>query len=115
MWGENVATDETPRSWQFWETAPATVIDVTGDADWGKAEVWDGTPALGDVIDTGDTDTKTFTVTRDKYGTGSGSVTIYIRGDTSVFGQHDGSPSWAEYTAPTVQSWRYVQLRMVYG
>jgi len=87
---------------------------VDGDANWGKAHVEESVPCYGSVVDTGDASEKKFTVIRDKYGTGSGNVTIYIRGDTSSFAQHDVSPEWAVYNAPIVRTWQYVQLKMVY-
>jgi len=88
---------------------------VQGDADWGAVEAADGTPIYGDVVDIGDANARTYTVTKDKYATGTGNVSLYIRGDTSTFTQHAGTPSWALYTVPTAQSWRYVQLRIDYS
>jgi hypothetical protein len=115
-WGEqNPDPGETPVTWKRWQVSPGVQITVQGDADWGKAEVEDGTIDYGDVVDTGDTSTKTFTVTRDKYGAGSGNISVYIRGQASPFTQHAGSPSWNLYSGATTQAWRYVQLRMDYA
>lgn len=99
-------------SWTAWETAPNTDITVSGDPDWGKGSI-DTTPALSGVVDTGDTLSKTFTVICPKYGTNEGTVTISIRGSTTTFNQHDATPEWATYTTPVINTWRYVQLRMV--
>lgn len=85
---------------------------MQGDPDWGKVEVVDGTPIYSEVVDTGDTSSKTFTLTRDKYEAGSGSVTISIRGSATSFTRFAGTPTWTEYTAPTNQPWRYVQAKM---
>jgi hypothetical protein len=113
-WGEQFPVEQ-PVTWQRWESAPGVPLTTTGDSAWGKAVVEDGTPIVGHVVDTGDESTKTFTVTRDKYGTGSGNITISIRGSNALFGQHDGSPSWATYSGPTSQAWRYVQIKMEYA
>lgn len=111
-WGEETPdADEEAQEWPRFQTAPGTPINVTGDADWGKAGVADGTPGLGNVIDLGSATTRTFTVIANKYGTGD-TPTIYIRGSATLFAQHDGSPSWNLYSSPTEQSWRYVQIRM---
>jgi hypothetical protein len=85
-------------------------ITITGDADWGKASIDEGVPILGNVLDLGDASTRTFEVEQNKYGTGD-TGTVYIRGSATTFDQFDGLPVWIEYTAPTEQSWRYVQLR----
>jgi hypothetical protein len=112
-WGEqSPAAEEEAVTWQRWRVSGGAPINVSGDQDWGAAMVATGTPCIGEVIDTGDANSKTFTVTRDKYGSGSGAVTISIRGSASSFAWDAASPSWSTYSAPTVQSWRYVQLKM---
>jgi hypothetical protein len=90
-------------------------VTVQGDQDWGQAEIADGTPGYGHVVNYGSDAARTFTVTRDKYETGSGTVDIFIRGSASPFDQHDGTPTWNAYAGPTLQSWQYVQLRMDYA
>jgi len=114
-WGEEIPDGEEAKSWQYWEVSAGVGITVQGDADWGKAEVADGTPVYGDVVNIGDSNTRTYTVTRDKYGSGSGNVSLYIRGDTTPFTQHAGTPSWNLYSTPTEQDWQYVQLRIDYS
>jgi hypothetical protein len=112
-WGEqNPGASEEAVTWKRWQTSPGVQVVVSGDPDWGACEVASGTPCYGEVIDTGDTNSKTFTVARDKYASGSGAVTISIRGSASVFTQHAGSPSWSTYTTPTSQTWRYVQVKV---
>ena len=121
---------EESKPWPYWKIDAATHVVVSGDPDWGAVEVADSTPVFGNVTDTGDTSLRDFSVTLDKYATGSGSVTVYIRGSATPFGQFDeggsrqriipgygqinepSGPSWAEYTAPTTQTWRYVQVKM---
>jgi len=67
----------------------------------------------GLVEDTGDTSPKSFAVTRDKYGTGSGSVEVWIRGSATSFDPDNPiTPTYEEYAAPITRSWRYVQLLM---
>lgn len=110
-WGEE-ASDEPARTWQDWEVSLGVNPTIIGDQDWGQMGLNIGTPTYSAMIDTGDTNNKTFTVDKNKYGSGTGTVTIYIRGSASTFGKFDGSPSWTEYTAPTSQTWRYAQLKV---
>jgi hypothetical protein len=55
---------------------------------------------------------KTFTVQRDKYGTGNGVVTISIRGSVNIFSQHDINPTWEVYSTPVTRGWQYVQIKV---
>lgn len=111
-WGEATPIAEAPNSWSLWQTAPATPISVSGDADWGMAQIAEGTPIYGPVVDLADADTKTLQATLDKYGAGRGGVALYIRGSATSFTQHDGTPTWSLYAGAVEQSWRYVQLRI---
>lgn len=115
-WGEESPDAGTePLSWQRWQTAADTPVTVDGDPDWGSCEVNEGTPAYGDVIDTGDALTKEFTVTTNVYDTGTGDAVISVRGSDTVFAQHDLTPAWTGYAAPITRDWRYVQLKMEQG
>jgi hypothetical protein len=92
-------------------------VTVTGDASWGRMEVGSGVACYSPVVEMGDADNKTITAQRDKYATGgggTGTVTIWVRGQAAIFGRDDGSPAWAEYTAPITQAWRYVQWKLVF-
>jgi hypothetical protein len=112
-WGaQSPDAGEEAVTWQRWKVSGGNPINVSGDQNWGAAMVATGTPCLGEVIDTGDANSKTFTATRDKYASGSGAVTISIRGSASPFAYDAGSPSWSTYSAPVTQAWRYVQLKM---
>ena len=112
-WGyATPAAGQEAVTWKRWKLDASTYITVIGDADWGKAEIASGTPAYSPVTDTGDSNSKVFTVTPNVYGTGSGTATISIRGSTTSFDAFDGSPSWATYTTPTTQTWRYVQVKL---
>lgn len=115
-WGE-AAPDvgEESVTWQRWQDVAGYPLVTSGDSDWGAAAVAQGAPIYGPVTDTGDASSKTFTAQANKYGSGTGTVTIAIRGSATPFDAHDNEtvgPSWATYTAPTVQTWRYVQLRL---
>lgn len=88
---------------------PAT---VAGDADWGKLQVTDGTPDYGPVVDRGEANEQIFTVTLNKYGSGSGAVNVFIRGSAAGFAQHDVSPAWQAYTEPVQDAWRYIQVKL---
>jgi hypothetical protein len=88
-WGEQNPTDgETSKSWQLCKLADGRGIPVEGDADWGKARVFESDPVLTDVVDTGDAAEKTLTLTRNKYGTGD-TPTLYIRGSETPFNATD--------------------------
>src|SRR4030042_221236 len=100
-WGEETPDeDEEPESWQAWEISAGVKGYVSGDQDWGKLWVESGSTYKSSGKDTGERGNKRFTVARDKYGTGSGNVTIETRGTASSFLQHDVSPAWQEYTGP---------------
>jgi len=116
-WGEAAPdADEQDLSWSLWQTAPATPVNVGGNADYGQLAAVSGESCYSSVVDALDTTNKTFTVTKEKYGTsGAGNVTIYIRGSDTSFAQHDGTPSWSIYTTPVAGAWRYVQLKIVYA
>jgi len=53
-------------------------------------------------------------VQKDKYGTGSGIVKIYVRGDSASFDHHAALPAWSKYTNSFTESWRYIQLKLAY-
>lgn len=54
---------------------------------------------------------KTLTVEKNRYGSCSGYVNVYIRGSTTIFDRDDVSPSWSRYTSPVYVEWNYVQLK----
>ncbi len=112
-WGEaDPDPGEESVTWQRWQTAADTPVTVSGDQDFGTAVIANGTPGVSPVTDTGDAAAKTFTLTLNKYGTGAGSPTTWIRGSASSFGMHAGSPSWTAYSAPVTEEWRYVQVKI---
>ena len=83
---------------------------MTGDADYGKLQVSE--PCFGPVVDLGSTAMQQFTVTKDKYDTGTGSVTISIRGGTTIFLWNDAEPDWEVYAGTINRRWRYAQLKV---
>lgn len=85
---------------------------IVGDADWGQLQVDDGTPVYGSVVDRGEANEQVFTITINKYGSGSGNVNAFIRGSASSFAQHDVSPAWQAYTEPVQDAWRYIQVKL---
>lgn len=107
------ATPDAPEvatSWTTWHLGSGAV--VTGDADYGTLSIPYGIVCASPVIDMGDADSKTITVTCPKYGSNSGSVTKEYRGSATTFAWDAGSPSWSAYSAPVAQSWRYFQVRL---
>ena len=83
---------------------------VTGDPNYGCLVI--GEECYGPVVDLGTALSRQYTITKDKYDTGHGEVTLYIRGSADPFAWDDESPSWEEYTTTITRSWRYVQLRI---
>jgi hypothetical protein len=115
-WGVLAPTSgETPLSWERWETAVGVQAPITGDPNWGQIDVVDGTPVFSSVVDMGDASTKTVTVALNTYGTGSGGVTLGIRGSATPFTAFAGAPAWLPYTAPVTHAWRYVQVKATYS
>ena len=88
---------------------PAT---VSGNADYGDVELTGTTPIYSNVADMGDANSKTITVTPNKYGAAGGAYTLEIRGSATTFAKWDGSPAFSTYSAPVSQAWRYVQLKL---
>jgi len=112
--GEQNPTDENQESWATWSDGAAGSPTIIGDADWGQLKVWLNASGQSAVKDLGSTKNRIIVVKRDKYGSGSGSITIYIRGQATSFTQDEGSPSWEEYTTPVNKNWRYIQTRIEY-
>ena len=112
-WGHTpVDADEEAQEWPRFQTAVDTPITVSGDPDWGKAVISDGTPGRSNVLNLGDSNARTFTIIQNKYGTGD-EGNAYIRGSATSFAQHDGTPSWELYSTPIVRNWQYVQISIV--
>lgn len=102
---------EIPVKWSTWDNGSGGSVTVTGDPDWGKLSLATGTQGRSKVYDFGDSTSRTYTLTSNRYGVGSGSATLQIRGDTSSFVQDDDVITWENYTVPITRSWRYVQVR----
>lgn len=99
--------------WPTWDDGAAGPPSIVGDANWGKLQLYSGWEARSNVVDLGAADVRIYTLTENKYGTGQGSATLQIRGDTVIFAQDDALPAWINYTIPITQSWRYFQVREV--
>lgn len=114
-WGHDTPNaGEDPVTWQVWQSALGVPLVTSGDRNWGEAVVSDGTPIVSQVVDTLDPNSKTFTVTRNKYGSGDAAA-VSIRGSASPFGAFDASPSWTPYSVATSQAWRFVQLKIEFA
>jgi len=111
--GEQTPTlGEDAVSWQTWSDGAGAIPNVTINPDWGKLSLQTaGAEGRSAVYDLGSAATRKFTLTENRYGTGSGSATLQIRGDTSSFVQDDAVPAWETYSAPISRGWRYVQVR----
>lgn len=82
--------------------------------EWGRLIVYSGLPLVSSIVDTGDSNAKELTATLDKYGFGTGTVNVYIRGSESPFGVLDASPDWSLYSTPIMRAWRWFQMKLEY-
>jgi hypothetical protein len=102
---------ETAVSWATWSDGAGGAPTISGDADWGKLQLLSGEEGRSQVYDMGSIQTLIWTVTENRYGTGSGTAQLQIRGSTTSFAQDDVTPSWENYSGPVEKTWRYVQVR----
>jgi len=111
--GEQTPTlGEDAVSWQTWSDGAGAIPNVTINPDWGKLSLQTaGAEGRSAVYDLGSATTRKFTLTENRYGTGSGVGLLQIRGDTVAFTQDDNVVDWETYTAPVSHAWRYVQVR----
>jgi len=63
------------------------------------------------VYDFGVVISRLITLTSNRYGTGQGSASLEIRGQSTVFLQDDVLPAWETYTIPVEKDWKYIQVR----
>jgi len=87
-------------------------VNVDGDPSWGLLMLDLDEEAYSPVIQLG-IGTHYVQVLLDKYGVGSGSVIIYIRGSLTSFGVLDVSPTWEVYTTGVNRTWTYMQVRLI--
>jgi len=80
--------------------------------DWGKIELSGGDKGHSGVYDFGDATNRYHTIVENRYGTGQGLATLYIRGQVAKFAQDEVSPSWEEYTIGVWKDWRFVQIKV---
>jgi hypothetical protein len=110
-----VAAPDSPEvatSWTNWEVSNGVPATISGDADYGDVELTGSTPIYSNVADMGDANSKTITITANKYGAAGGAYTVEIRGSATTFAKWDGSPSYSTYSTPVTQAWRYAQLKL---
>jgi hypothetical protein len=101
---------ESPESWQTWFDALGIVPAVSGDINWGALVVEEACYSPVRRLAEG---SKTLTVVKNKYGTGTGgTVFAYIRGSTTEFTWNNATPTWQLYTVPIFCTWTYVQLKV---
>lgn len=111
---QNPNQGEDAVSWQTWSDGNGGVPTITGNADWGKLSLQlSGAEGRSAVYDLGSAVSRTFTLTENRYGTGSETATLQIRGDASSFLQDDNLPAWEDYISPVTRTWRYVQIREI--
>ncbi len=113
---ESPTGGETPVEWSLFSDGAAGSPEIIGDADWGKIALEYTEVAHSPVYDFTDSASRTISLVKDLYGSGSGNPTVQIRGhDSTLFGQDDGTPSWETYSTPVAKTWRYIQVRIIYS
>ena len=100
-------------AWTVWSDGAGGSPTVQYDASWGKVLLETTDIGHGSVIDTGNTISKTITITRNRYGAGVGNPPIYIRGQATTFTQDAVSPDWELYSAPIAKMWRWIQVKLM--
>lgn len=99
--------------WAGWSDGAAGSPTFQYGSSWGRIKLETTEVGHSDVIDTGNTKSKTITISTDRYGVGVGIGAIYIRGQATSFAQDAVSPSWEEYTSAVVKTWRWIQIKLV--
>ena len=110
-WGEQNPTPETAVEWSVWRVKESA-NDARDSGDWGLLQLGSGEEFVSDVRDRGNTDTQYLSLSYDDYAVGSGSGTLYWRGQAAIFNYDDdevSGPTWELYAAGN-KSWRYIQL-----
>ena len=97
--GEESPVGEIPVSWQTFSDGGGGVPTIDGDQSWGKMLLVSSQEGRSAVYDFGNSDARTYTLIENKYGSGSGTATLQIRG------------SLTSYTDPINREWRYIQIR----
>ena len=113
--GEESPSEQNIITWNTWEDDDGNVSEVDGDVEWGKLRLRSDLDEIGysQVMDCKSVKSRQFSVEVDKYGTSSGSYAVYIRGSSTSFTADAGSPAWSLYSVPVIETWRYVQLKVV--
>ena len=114
---QNPTFGEIAVSWQTFSDGSAGIPSVTGDSDWGKMTLdLSGEEGRSAVYDLGSSRARTLTLTENRYGSGTETAQLQIRGhNTTTFSQDDVSPAWENYYSPTSRAWRYIQIREITG
>ncbi|MCK5217870.1 MAG: hypothetical protein KAJ93_08775 [Methanosarcinales archaeon] len=110
-WGEQNPSPETAIAWSAWKIKE-TANDARDSGDWGKLQLGSNEEFVSDVKDLGSAVTRYLKTSYDDYAVGSGSGTLYWRGQAATFNYNDNEvagPTWAVYS-PGNKDWRYVQL-----
>jgi hypothetical protein len=115
-WGEETPTEsEIAAPWSVWSDGAGGTPTITGDQDWGILSIDTADEGRSNVYDFGDSVSRTYTLTLNRYGSGTGTPVVQIRGQNTSFLQDDVSPSWETYSTPVAKTWRYVQVRIDYS
>lgn len=114
---QSPSSGEVAVSWRTYTDGAGAIPTVIGDTDWGKLELNTGEEGRSRVYDFGSSAGRVITLTQNRYGTGQGTATLQYRGhDSTAFAQDSdevSGPTWQNYSAAVIQTWRYIQVREI--
>jgi len=110
---QNPTEGETEIAWNTFSDGVGGLVDVEGNPLWGKMKLNFNEQGRSNVYSYGNSMLRTYIVTRNRYGTGQGTATSYIRGSTTKFNQDDVLPVWEIYLVPIEKNWKFIQVREV--
>jgi hypothetical protein len=115
-WGEESPNQgEVATPWNNWSDGAGGLPTIIDSQLWGALSVESAEEGRSQVYDFGSSTSRTYTLTLNRYGSGSGTPVVQIRGQNTSFNQDDISPSWETYSTPVAKTWRYVQVRITYS
>jgi len=118
-WGEETPTPSgtygVGNEWSDWKKTGGEAPQTISGSDWGYLNTLNQSH-VSNVYDTTTTGVKDFTLATDTWQEGTGSGTVYIRGQLGSFAWDDGTPAWVEITTTAEEKeWQYIQLKVTHS
>ncbi|GAG04678.1 unnamed protein product [marine sediment metagenome] len=115
-WGEQNPSPEDPEPWTTW-VFKETTTEARNTGSWGILQLASGESMVSSVRDFGSSAARHLRITWDDYDPGTGTFTLYWRGQNTTFDKDDDEitgPTWVAYpTGGQNKSWRYAQIMAV--